>query len=193
MKKQFKYGAIALVLVLFAAVVSILVLRKPFSSVTEAFADTRAYRTEVSPDTEIFDEPLPGDPFAYPLSEELRNKQGEAFEIINTARQERGLQPFAWSERLSYGANVRAAEAALLFDGNHVRPNGAPWYTVEPTLVLGENIYKGKGDVQKVMESWLASSADSENFFSADFTKIAISIYKTDKGEYGWSALFSAE
>lgn len=193
MKKMYKYGIFALAVVLVAAIASILVIRKNLSRDAEVFSEVRAYRTEVSADTEILDDLVPGDPFAYPMDDELRNLISEAYDVVNAARQEQGLKPLVWSSTLEYGARVRANEIAVVFDKNHVRPNGAMWFTVEPSIVLGENIYKGYGDASKAMESWLSSSTDSENFFSSDFTTIAISVYENNKGEHYWAALFGGK
>jgi uncharacterized protein YkwD len=193
MRKVFKYVTILLAVVLLVSVTSLLIVRTSGNRDTEAFSEERAYRTEVSPDTEIYDEIVPGDQMAYPIREELWNKATEAFEIINAARQAQGLEPFGWSAKLEYGAKTRAYEIGCVFDKNHVRPNGTSWFTVEPSLVLAENIYKGKGDVQKALGSWLSNSSDKENFFSSEYTKIAISIYENEKGEYYWVVLFSAE
>ena len=193
MKKMYKYGIFALAVVFVAAIASILVIRKNLNRDAEVFSEVRAYRTEVSADTEILDDVVPGDPFAYPMDDELRNLISEAYDALNAARQEQGLKPLVWSSTLEYGARVRANEIAVAFDKNHVRPNGTMWFTVEPSIVLGENIYKGYGDAQKAMESWLSNSTDNENFFNADYDKMTISVYEDERGEYFWVALFSAE
>ncbi len=193
MKKIFKYVTLVLAVVIVVAIACIMVIRHNPGKNTEAFSDVRAYRTEVSPDTEIYDDNVAGDPFAYPLREELRNKSAEAFGIINAARQEQGLKPLAWDSALEYASHVRVNEIAVMFDKNHLRPNGTYWFTVEPSIILGENIYKGYGDAQKAMESWLSNSTDNENFFNADFDKMTIAVYEDERGEYFWVALFSAD
>ena len=79
MKKMYKYGIFALAVVLVAAIASILVIRKNLSRDAEVFSEVRAYRTEVSADTEILDDVVPGDPFVYPMDDELRNLISEAY------------------------------------------------------------------------------------------------------------------
>ena len=56
MKKMYKYGIFVLAVVLVAAIASILVIRKNLSRDAEVFSEVRAYRTEVSADTEIIDD-----------------------------------------------------------------------------------------------------------------------------------------
>ena len=193
MKKIVKYGTLVLAVVIVVGLASIVIIRHNPGKTKETYSDVRAYRAEVSPDTEIYDDNVAGDPFAYPLRDDLRNQAAEAFGIINAARQEQGLKPLAWDADLEYAAHTRVNEIAVMFDKNHLRPNGTYWFTVEPSIVLGENIYNGYGDTQKAMESWLSNSTDNENFFNADYDKMTISVYEDERGEYFWVALFSAD
>ena len=183
MKKIFKYVTLVLAVVIVVAIASILVIRHNPGKNTEAFSDVRAYRTEVSPDTEIYDDNVAGDPFAYPMREELRNKSAEAFGIINAARQEQGLKPLAWDAALEYASHVRVNEIAVMFDKNHLRPNGTYWFTVEPSIILGENIYKGYGDAQKAMEGAREELNRSSRVYEQS-KKDSWEIYKRDYMKY---------
>ena len=130
MKKIVKYGTLVLAVVIVVGLASIVIIRHNPGKTKETYSDVRAYRAEVSPDTEIYDDNVAGDPFAYPMREELRNKSAEAFGIINAARQEQGLKPLAWDAALEYAAHTRVNEIAVMFDKNHLRPNGTYWFSV---------------------------------------------------------------
>ena len=193
MNKMIKYGTFVLALVLVAAIVSGLIIGRNKNRIIEDFSDIRAYRTEVSPDDMIYDEEMPAYPFTSPVREDLRNMAADAFFILNDTRIEQNLEPLAWSYGLDYSASIRAEEISCVFDKKHVRPNGAAWFTIMPSVVLGENIYKGKDNAKEAMASWLPNSTDNENFLSPEFTRCAIAVYESDEGEYYWVALFSAE
>ena len=158
----------------------------------EEFASTRAYRTA----DELFEnvmidgeEPVVIDRDPYDMI--LREEAAAAYEIMNDERIAVGLSPLMWDAHLEYGAVTRATELSAFFDKDHMRPNGSYWFTIDPAHVRGENIYKGKGNAAGAMKSWLNSPIDRENFMCPEFTKCAIIVYKTDAGEYFWSALFA--
>lgn len=193
MNKLIKYGTLVLALVLVAAIASSLIIGRNKNRIAEDFSDVRAYRTEVSTEDFIDDEEIPGNPFTSPLREDLRNMTADAFFILNDTRIEQNLEPLAWSSELEYYARIRAEEISCMFDKKHVRPNGAAWFTIRASVVLGENIYKGKGNAQEAMASWIPNITDNENFLCTEFTRCAIAVYESDDGEYYWVALFSAE
>ena len=161
----------------------------------EAFSDERAYRNAVDLDLRYddFEEAIAKDPTISGNYQELRDAASEAYKILNNERAAHNLEPMMWDYALEICAQTRAEEIAYVFESGHTRPNGTAWYTVNPRVLLGENIYKGKKSADKVMASWLSNEADKENFLSNDFTKTAICVFSNDKGEYYWVATFGAE
>ena len=157
-------------------------------------SETRAYRTadELDPD-------LPSDNIdfvtdIYMMSDpDLQKQAFEALTIVNDERSNQGLAPLMWDSRLETDAATRVQELASMFDKDHNRPDGRYWYTLDPGYLLGESIYKGKGEASKVMEAWMNNPADKENFLSPDITKMAISIFEEVDGTAYWAALFAAD
>ncbi|WP_196802516.1 CAP domain-containing protein [Butyrivibrio sp. XPD2006] len=153
------------------------------------FSEIRAYRDTsqldygTAPDIEdIID--------GYYMAPDNQELIYEAFEMLNTARDDNGLSAFVWDQELATCAVIRAEEISYSFDKNHIRPNGAEWYTLYPSMLLGEDICRASGDVKKVMESWLENPADRENFLCPDFTKVAIAVYEDSKGQFYWTCEF---
>lgn len=102
MNKMIKYGTLVLALVLVAAIASSLIIGRNKNRIAEDFSDVRAYRIEVSAEVFIDDEEIPGNPFASPLREDLRNMTADAFFILNDTRIEQNLEPLAWSSMVYY-------------------------------------------------------------------------------------------
>ena len=157
-------------------------------------SETRAYRI-----VDELDPNMPSDNIdfvtdGYMMSDpELQKQAFEAMTIVNDARSEQGLAPLMWDSRLETDAATRVQEIANMFDTKHNRHDGREWYTLDPGYLLGESIYKGKGDASKVMEAWMDNPADKENFLSPDITKMAISIFEEADGTTYWAALFAAD
>ena len=184
-----------IVFVLIIAIGAVILIMRG-SGVKEEFASVRAYRgldalsEEVTVDP--IDLPFP-DPSGTGNEQELRQKAFEAYTILNDARIAQGLAALRWDADLEMIASIRAEEIFTQFNPDHTRPDGTAWYTVNPSIMLGENIYKGKGDPAEVMRTWMNHDTDSENFFSADCTKIAIAVYMGDDGTYTWAAIFGTD
>ncbi|MCR5357095.1 MAG: CAP domain-containing protein [Lachnospiraceae bacterium] len=162
----------------------------------ETFSDVQAYRTAIDLDLEYPDEAdgsIAVDPPGTVNTEELRKEAMEALNIINNERTSNNLAPLKWDQKLELCAQIRAQEISYSFSNEHIRPNGRNWYTVAHDAVLGENIYKGKKTAEKALESWMKNPTDKKNFMCDYFTKMAVSIYEGDKGEYCWAALFGTD
>ena len=153
------------------------------------FSDVRAYRdaSQLDHDAEP-DIPIITD--GYYMMSDNHELIVEAFELLNKARDDNGLEALAWNQELETCACIRAEEIAYSFDKNHLRPMGAQWYTVNPGILLGENICRGPGDAEKVMKSWLENPADRENFLCPDLTEVAIGVYEDSEGHFYWACEF---
>ncbi len=153
------------------------------------FSDVRAYRDaslldhDAEPDIPIITD-------GYYMMSDNHELIVEAFELLNKARDDNGLEALAWNQELETCACIRAEEIAYSFDKNHLRPMGAQWYTVNPGILLGENICRGPGDTEKVMKSWLENPADRENFLCPDLTEVAIGVYEDSEGHFYWACEF---
>ena len=186
--------AIIVVVLIIAVGAVILIIRGVGAK--EEFSATRAYRGLDALQEEVTVDPIDlgfPDPSGTGIEQELRQKSSEAYMILNDTRSAQGLDALRWDAELEMAASIRAEEIFTQFDPDHARPNGAAWYTVNPSIMLGENIYKGKGDPAEVMRTWMNHDTDSENFFSADCTKIAIAVYMGDDGTYTWAAIFGTD
>ena len=162
----------------------------------EEFSATRAYRGLDALQEEVTVDPIDlgfPDPSGSGIEQELRQKAFEAYTILNDARMAQGLDALRWDAELEITATIRADEIFTQFNPDHARPDGTAWYTVNPSIMLGENIYKGKSDPKEVMESWMKNGPDAENFLCAECTKVAIAAYAGEDGTVTWAAVFGAD
>ena len=157
----------------------------------EQLSTSRAYRDAVPSDyVPMIDD---GEFFTdgYVIPEEDRMSMLESYEIINTIRQDEGLEPLKWDADLEFGALKRAEELTVKFD--HVRPSGQSWFTVAPEKVLGENIYIGSGHADVAMDSWMKNQPDRENFLCPEFTRVAVAVYRDAEDHFYWACEFANE
>lgn len=96
----------------------------------------------------------------------------EVLSLINEARSEAGLGELSWDSNLYVAAQSRAEEASIYF--SHTRPNGADWYTVDASLVYGENLAKGYDTAEGVVDGWMNSKEHRENILDVEFKTIAL-------------------
>lgn len=97
----------------------------------------------------------------------------QALKLINDYRAEFGLGALLWNRDLEAAAAIRADEAGVCW--SHTRPNGKPWYTVNPSIMYGENLGRGYDDAGSLVQAWKDSPAHNENLLYADFSYAAIS------------------
>lgn len=92
----------------------------------------------------------------------------ELFILINNERTANGLNPLSWSGGLADCAYVRASEAVDCF--SHTRPDGSDWWTVNPSIMYGENLATGQDNVQWVFNDWMASPEHRANIMNPGYT-----------------------
>lgn len=92
----------------------------------------------------------------------------ELFILINNERTANGLNPLSWSGGLADCAAVRAGEAVDCF--SHTRPDGSDWWTVNPSIMYGENLATGQDNVQWVFNDWMASPEHRANIMNPGYT-----------------------
>jgi len=117
----------------------------------------------------------------------LRSEALKAYNIINSIREEAGLNTLVWDSDLESTSMVRSKEISREF--SHTRPNGLQWYTVNSTIMAGENLAYGYNHSEEVVDGWMESPTHRDNILYPTFTKIAISIY-VENGVYYWAQEF---
>jgi len=117
-------------------------------------------------------------------------------ENVNAYRAEVGVAPLVLDYNLSVAASVRALELGYWqYHSGHLRPDGSQCFTVLSDLnykfqTAGENIAKGfGGSADLVSEGWKNSPGHYANMIDPSFTKIGISLVKTDT--YYWVQMFA--
>lgn len=141
----------------------------------------RREKADISTENVISDEfvPLADDPNAAVAR--------AAFDIMNQQRAAAGLGQLTWNQELCNCAGVRAKEAATTWA--HTRPNGSAWYTVNSTIMGGENLARGYQTAQDAVNAWMASAAHKDNILFPDFTMAGIAIYDFN-GYWYWAEEF---
>lgn len=99
----------------------------------------------------------------------------ELFNLINTYRVSKGLSELLWSDDLANCASVRAKESVTTW--SHTRPDGSQWYTVNKSIMFGENLARNFDTAQSVLTAWQNSPEHNENLLWKDFKYIGISEY----------------
>ena len=108
-----------------------------------------------------------------PKADEIMfNLPERCYQIINDYREMNGLKPLKWSPALEECAEIRAREAENYW--SHTRPNGKEWYTVNPSIMHGENLAMGYTSAENIVNSWIDSPAHNELLLAYDFNYIAI-------------------
>ena len=136
-----------------------------------------------------------------PAAEENRKKYkseiNDVLDIINSYREEGGLEPLILDEKLTTIACARAEEIAWSGRHSHYRPNGKFFSSILKDAGItkgsaGENIGWGYPAASDVCEAWKNSQTHYENIMNPDFTKIGIGVAADPdpKGKLCWSQLF---
>ena len=121
-------------------------------------------------------------------SASLRSEALRAFNLVNERRENAGVGSLVWDSNLENTSDVRAMECSKSF--SHTRPNNTPWYTVNSQIMGGENLAFGYDNARDVLAGWMDSPTHRDNILYPEFTRVSISIYRTDDGTYYWSQEF---
>ncbi|MBR4530560.1 MAG: CAP domain-containing protein [Lachnospiraceae bacterium] len=146
----------------------------------DAGSASRAFVEGVIPDESVPLAANPGDPV-------LLAAASEALDLVNAQRTAAGLAPLSWSNGLAAAAYVRATELPSLF--SHTRPDGSDWYTVNETIMYGENLAEFYDSPDSVVSAWMNSPTHRENIMDGSFQTCGISIY-ADGGDWYWAQEF---
>ena len=112
-------------------------------------------------------------------------------DAVNQEREDRGIAPLTLNPVLTAAAEKRADEIAVLYDRNHMRPNGEKWRTVLDEFNydartgaenIGRNEYELEISVKRNMQNWMNSTAHRVNILSEKVTELGVGWEK--KGDY---------
>jgi len=105
-------------------------------------------------------------------SDRLRESfERQSFELANAVRAQRGLDPFAWDDRVAEAARKHSEDMAARGFFDHVNPDGdMPWDRLEaagiPFRAAGENIAAGQTDAIEAHHAWMNSEGHRNNILS---------------------------
>ncbi len=120
-------------------------------------------------------------------SAETKAAAKAAFDQINAQRVASGLGTLAWSNGLEQASAVRAVEASQKW--SHDRPDGSEYWTVNSSIVYGENLAKGYTDASGAFAGWMASPTHKDNIMFSGFKTGAIAIHVIN-GQWYWANEF---
>lgn len=119
-------------------------------------------------------------------------RDDEVIKMINSAREEAGLEDVTKDGVLTAAAVTRARECNTSF--SHIRPNGKAWYTVG-SEIYGENLAHAKNRYQSrpdiVVLSWLYSPTHELNIMDSECTKVGVAFYQNGHGDTFIAAEFN--
>ena len=118
------------------------------------------------------------------------DRKKQVFNLVNTERQKAGLEPLGYYSLGQKAADIRAKEVALKF--SHERPDGTMCFTAFEEIGVsyysaGENIAKGYGTPEIVMNAWMNSPGHKANILNPNFTHIIVGY---DEDSNSWVQLF---
>lgn len=147
---------------------------------TDASLDLRS--RSVSGSTSSDSEPWPA---------EASEIEKRAFELTNTAREEKGLMPLAWDADLCRMARMHSERMGRLGFFSHETPDGlrmtdrARALGIAHFQMLGENIAYNQGFEDPggfAVEEWLLSPGHRANILRAEFRQSAIGVFLAADG-----------
>ncbi|MCR5369849.1 MAG: CAP domain-containing protein [Clostridium sp.] len=119
------------------------------------------------------------------------NTAGEAqatLALVNNQRAAGGLGGLTWNDALANAAQVRAQECKDKF--SHQRPNGTDWWTVDSSIMFGENLAKNYFDANTVVQAWMDSPSHRENIMNGKFMTVGVAAYQAPDGSWYWAQAF---
>lgn len=138
------------------------------------------------------------DPFSQFTEDEL-TILNEVLDLVNSAREEAGLDPLELDPTLCGAAQVRAEECVGSF--SHTRPNGDRYKTAITEAGLsanytGENIATGHTGAKQVVDAWMKSEGHRANILNEHYTKLGVG-FEANTGNryrgYAWAQLFMSD
>ena len=136
-----------------------------------------------------------------PAAEENKKKYkseiNEVLDIINSYREEGGIEPLVLDDELTTIACARAEEIAWSGRFSHYRPNNKFFSSILKDAGItkgsaGENIGRRFTSAADVCQAWKESETHYENIMNPEFTRIGIGVAADPdpEGKLCWSQLF---
>ena len=129
----------------------------------------------------------------------MREIELEAFRLINEERDEAGLGPLIWSDRIADVARLHSGNMAEYDFFSHKGLDGmmvderASQLKMGSWNAIGENIAFMKGyqnPASTAVEKWLQSPAHKRNMMDPNWTESAIGLGVTPDGKYYFTQVF---
>ncbi|MCQ6551796.1 CAP domain-containing protein [Streptomyces sp. C10-9-1] len=122
--------------------------------------------------------------------------EAQVLALVNKERAAAGCGPVASDPQLTRAADdysdVMAASGVMSHTGpdgstmtSRVEAAGYAWST------LGENIARGQGDAEAVMDAWMNSPGHRANILNCSFTELGVGVHMGDGGPW-WTQNFGA-
>ena len=114
----------------------------------------------------------------------------EIFDGINAKREESGLSPYVWNDRVFLAAQVRAKELADSDSLGHTRPDGSNYatvfaeYEIEATT-RNEIVAKGFTTAQALVDTWVDSPITSPVISALVYSQAAVGVAQQAPAEEG--------
>ena len=88
------------------------------------------------------------------------------------------------------GLENYAKYLATRFTYSHSRPNGDAWYTVNSSIMYGENLAKLYNSGDSVVAAWMASPTHAANIMESGFKSVGIAVFQAENGNWYWAQEF---
>ncbi|MEU4176047.1 CAP domain-containing protein [Streptomyces sp. NPDC026589] len=114
--------------------------------------------------------------------------RSEVLALVNAERAKAGCSPLSTSAPLTSLAQNFSEDMAARGFFDHTDPDGdTPWDRAAQAGVQGlgaENIARGQGDAQAVMEGWMDSEGHRANILNCDYKTIGIGVHEGSGGPW---------
>lgn len=121
------------------------------------------------------------------------------FQLINKKRAENNLPSLIWSEQAALAARLHSKNMSLYNFFSHIGLDGkrvdsrADLVGLKNWRMIGENIAYNRGygnPVERVIESWMNSSAHRGNLLNKNWKETGVGINVTKEGTYYFTQVF---
>ena len=106
-------------------------------------------------------------------------------EEINEERTAAGVCPICGEEHLGCCSCARANEVCTHF--SHTRPDGTPFYTVDPDNVYGEILAAGSpstDDSEEIVDEWMASETHRNEILNPNYKRAGSAVVDNNGKRY---------
>ena len=121
-----------------------------------------------------------GTSYAYVLS--TAEECQKTLERINKERISAKLCPLCGEEHLGCCACARANEVCTHF--SHTRPDGTPYYTVDPDCVYGEILGAGADSSDEIVDEWMNSETHREQILNPNYNDAGVNVLDKNGKRY---------